>query len=88
MIWAFIAFAGWLVLANLAALISCPIRNGRAVLALVATGIPILGWLTWSSGPTWGVLALAIGAIALRWPFVRLATARPEDRTDLREPAE
>lgn len=88
MIWAFFAFACWLVLANLSALISCPIRNGRATLALVATGIPILGWLTWLSGPTWGVLALALGCIALRWPFARLAVARPVDRADLQEPAE
>jgi tetrahydromethanopterin S-methyltransferase subunit C len=38
---------------------------------LIATGIPILGLVTLSMGPVWGLSALAGGASILRWPILR-----------------
>jgi hypothetical protein len=38
---------------------------------LIATGIPILGLVTLSMGPVWGLIALAGGASILRWPILR-----------------
>jgi len=84
MILAFVVFALWLLAANLAGLFTCPIRYGRSALALATVGIPILGWITWLHGPVFGVLALAIGCAALRWPLPRLI-AQP---TRAQEPAE
>ena len=86
MIWAFLVFALWLLAANLAALVSCPIRHNRAALALVVVGIPILGWITWLYGPVLGVLSLAIGCAALRWPLPRLIAGGA--RAHVQEPAE
>lgn len=36
--------------------------------ALVVTGVPVLGWLTYLFGPAGGVLFLAIGLALLVWP--------------------
>jgi len=84
MILAFVVFALWLLAANLAGLLTCPIRHGRAALALAAVGIPILGWITWLHGPVLGVAALALGCAALRWPLTRVM-AQP---ARAQEPAE
>lgn len=86
MILAFVVFALWLLAANLAGLLSCPIRYGRSALTLAAVGIPILGWITWLHGPVFGVLALAIGCAALRWPLPRLLAGTT--RAQVQEPAE
>ncbi len=40
----------------------------RRVCVLVCLGVPLLGWLTVEHGPVAGLLALAVGAAALRWP--------------------
>jgi len=55
--------------------------------ALIAAGIPLLGWVTWQNGPLWGMLALAGGAMMLRWPVVPLAR-RLWRRDGAQEPAE
>lgn len=39
-----------------------------AAVALIATGIPILGYVTWQVGPWWGLALLAAGVSILRWP--------------------
>lgn len=44
-----------------------------AAWALIATGIPLLGWVTYQTGPVWGLLFLLAGASVLRWPLVRAA---------------
>ena len=41
--------------------------------ALVAAGIPIVGWVTYQNGALLGLLALAGGVSILRWPARRLA---------------
>jgi hypothetical protein len=41
--------------------------------ALIATGIPILGYLTLKVGPLAGLIGLAAGASILRWPALRFA---------------
>lgn len=43
-----------------------------AAWVLIATGIPVLGYLTWKAGPIAGLIALAAGASVLRWPLFRL----------------
>ncbi|VDC31322.1 DUF2484 family protein [Pseudogemmobacter humi] len=62
----------WLVTANLAAMLPSRSHQERAVPVLIALGIPLLGWLTWASGPLWGLMFLLGGASALRWPLVWL----------------
>ncbi len=44
-----------------------------AAWALIATGIPLLGWVTVQAGPFWGVAVLIAGASVLRWPLMRAA---------------
>lgn len=67
-----IAAALWAIAANLIAL--TPSRRGHwpAAWVLIATGIPILGWVTWENGPLLGLLVLAAGASILRWPVIYL----------------
>lgn len=62
----------WLVGANVLAVIPSRDRRWRRASALIVLGVPLLGWLTVENGPVAGVLALAAGASALRWPVVRL----------------
>jgi len=47
-------------------------HHWRAAYALIAAGIPILGWVSWSNGPWVGLIVLAAGASILRWPLIRL----------------
>lgn len=67
-----IAAALWAIVANLIALM--PSRRGHwpAAWGLIATGIPITGWVTWQNGPALGLVVLAAGASMLRWPLIRL----------------
>lgn len=67
-----ISAALWALVANLIAL--TPSRRGHwpAAWALIAAGIPIVGWVTWANGPFLGLLVLAAGASMLRWPLIRL----------------
>ena len=58
----------WLVLANGIAMFPSRDHHWRAAYALIAIGIPILGWVTYVNGPFWGLLILAAGASVLRWP--------------------
>ena len=59
---------GWLILARLARSLRRRQRQ-RALWALIATGVPVLGWLTLNGGPMAGVAGLAAGiAVLLRAP--------------------
>lgn len=66
-----------LILACLWALLACaaamaPQRfHWPAAWALIASGIPLLGWVTFQAGPFWGLLVLVAGASVLRWPLMR-----------------
>ena len=67
---AFVCF--WVVLASLIMLL--PRRfHWRGAYVLAATGVPLLGWVTYKNGPFWGLLCLLAGASVLRWPLIRLA---------------
>ena len=83
----------WVIAANVAGMM--PSRRGHwpAAFVLIATGIPLLGLVTWQYGPLAGFVALGAGTSILRWP-IRLGLARlvrrrrrtePEQRT---QPAE
>ncbi len=45
----------------------------RAAWILIATGIPLLGYVTLQMGPVWGLICFAAGASVLRWPLIRAA---------------
>ena len=66
-----------LILACLWALIAGLVGMGPrryhwpAAWGLIATGIPILGSVTWQMGPVWGLVVLFSGASVLRWPLLR-----------------
>ena len=62
----------WLIAANVIAMFPSRDYHWRAAYALIAVGIPVLGWLTWVAGPFWGMAFLAAGASLLRWPLVHL----------------
>ena len=63
----------WLVLANGIAMFPSRDHHWRAACALIAVGLPVLGWVTYTNGPLWGLLILAAGASVLRWPLIHLA---------------
>ncbi|MFA5539588.1 MAG: DUF2484 family protein [Gemmobacter sp.] len=60
----------WAVVAALCGML--PRRwHWPAAYALIAAGIPVLGLVTWQSGPVWGFVVLAAGMSVLRWPLLR-----------------
>lgn len=63
---------GWLVVANLLAMLPSRDHHWRAAYVLIALGVPLLGWVTWVAGPLAGLLLLAAGASVLRWPVIFL----------------
>ena len=62
----------WAVIANLLAMIPSRDNYWARAYALIAVGIPILGYVTWQNGPWVGLLVLAAGMSLLRWPVVYL----------------
>jgi Protein of unknown function (DUF2484) len=63
----------WLILANLIGMLPSRDKHWRAAYALIAVGVPLLGWLTWETGPLIGLLFLAAAGSVLRWPVYFLA---------------
>ena len=63
---------GWLVLANVAAMIPSRDNHWARAYALIGVGVPLVGWVTWDNGPVVGLLVLAAGASVLRWPLIHL----------------
>lgn len=59
-----VAVAAWLILARLAGSLRRRQRQ-RAVWALVAAGVPILGWLTYGWGPLAAIGFLSLGLLVL-----------------------
>ena len=59
---------GWVVVANLLAMLPSRDNHWARAYALIAVGIPILGYVTYQNGPVWGLLVLAAGVSMLRWP--------------------
>ena len=75
----------WLVSANVIAMFPSRDYHWRAAYALIAVGIPIVGYVTWQNGAILGFLVLAGGASVLRWPVFylgkwlrRLVQSKPE----------
>ncbi|MBL4929937.1 DUF2484 family protein [Tabrizicola sp. KVB23] len=62
----------WLIAANLTAMLPSRDHHWRAAYALIAAGVPLLGWITLTGGPLWGMAFLVGGASVLRWPLIRL----------------
>jgi hypothetical protein len=71
----------WLLVANVIGMLPSRDHHWRAAYALIAVGIPILGWATWQNGPWIGLFLLLAGASILRWPvlfFWRWVSGRSE----------
>lgn len=62
----------WLIAANVAAMLPARDHHWSRAYALIACGIPLLGWVTWVHGPVAGVFLFAAGASMLRWPLIYL----------------
>ena len=62
----------WLIAANVIGMFPSRDLHWRAAYGMIAVGVPLLGWVTWESGPVVGLLFLAAGASILRWPVVYL----------------
>jgi hypothetical protein len=62
----------WVLIATAIALTRCR-YHWPAAYALIASGIPIVGYVTFQDGPVLGMIVLGCGASMLRWP-VRFAT--------------
>lgn len=62
----------WAILANVLAMMPSRRRHIPQAVFLIATGIPILGWVTWANGPIWGLIVLLAGMSVLRWPLLFL----------------
>jgi hypothetical protein len=58
----------WVMGATTAALLPSRRQHWPAAWALIACGIPLLGFVTYQNGPLAGFLCLAAGASILRWP--------------------
>ena len=62
----------WALGANLLAMTPSRDAHWRAAYVLIAVGIPILGYVTYQTGPVMGVVCLIAAMSILRWPVVYL----------------
>lgn len=62
----------WVLGANLLAMTPSRDNHWRAAYILIAVGIPILGYVTWQTGPWIGLICLVAAMSILRWPLVYL----------------
>jgi hypothetical protein len=62
----------WVVVANVLAMLPSRRNHWPQAWALIALGIPLLGYVTYENGPWIGLLALFAGASILRWPVRHL----------------
>lgn len=58
----------WLVVANVLGMIPSRDNMWSRAYALIAVGIPLLGYVTYQNGPWIGLLFLVAGMSVLRWP--------------------
>ncbi|MGE5199408.1 MAG: DUF2484 family protein [Rhodospirillaceae bacterium] len=63
----------WIVVANVIGMMPSKRNHWPQAYALIAAGIPLLGYITYENGPWWGLAALFAGASILRWPLRFLA---------------
>jgi hypothetical protein len=76
----------WAIVAGVVAMLPRRFHWPFAI-ALIGTGIPLLGWVTYQNGPVWGIVVLAAGASVLRYPLIHLLRKIGREGTD-RGPAE
>jgi len=62
----------WVISANVTAMFPSKRNHWPAAYALIAVGIPLLGFITLQHGPSIALLILAAGASILRWPVLYL----------------
>lgn len=60
----------WAITANITAMVPSKQNHWPAAYALIATGIPLVGYVTLQHGPWIALLVLAAGASILRWPLL------------------
>jgi hypothetical protein len=70
--WPLVLCMVWLIAANVIAMFPSRDKHWRAAYILIALGVPLLGWVTYVSGPVVGLVLLAAGASILRWPVIFL----------------
>ncbi len=78
----------WAVVANLLAMLPSRDNHWRSAYALIAAGIPILGYVTFQNGPWIGLAVLMAGMSVLRWPVIHLGRwtrARWQGKTPARD---
>lgn len=63
----------WAVIANLLAILPSNDNHWRRAYALIAVGIPLLGYVTYENGPWIGLIVLVAGMSMLRWPVIYLS---------------
>ena len=83
LVWA----AVWVVVASALAIFPSRRAHWPAAVALIACGVPLLGWITTQNGPVAGLLCLLAGISILRWPVLYLLR-RLFRKTRHHEPAE
>ncbi|MEP3295011.1 MAG: DUF2484 family protein [Pseudoruegeria sp.] len=62
----------WVVAANFIAMLPSKSNHWTAAYVLIALGVPLLGYVTYESGPVFGVIVFVAGASTLRWPLLYL----------------
>ncbi|WP_138933552.1 DUF2484 family protein [Roseovarius arcticus] len=62
----------WALGANVLAMTPSRDKHWRAAYVLIGVGIPILGYVTYQTGPLMGFLCLLAAISILRWPVVYL----------------
>lgn len=62
----------WLVAANVLALVPSKDNLWGRAYVLIAIGIPLLGYITYTNGPWIGLAFLIAACSLLRWPLVYL----------------
>lgn len=62
----------WGLAANVLAMLPSRDNYWARAYALIAVGIPLLGYVTYQNGPIVGFLVLAAGMSVLRWPVIYL----------------
>ncbi|WP_299849632.1 DUF2484 family protein [uncultured Roseovarius sp.] len=72
MSWSLILACLWAVSANVLAMVPSGDNHWRRAYALIAVGVPLLGYVTYENGPWMGFLVLAAGMSVLRWPMIYL----------------
>ena len=63
----------WAIAANVLAMTPSKDNHWRRAYALIALGIPLLGYVTYENGPWWGLAVLVAGMSVLRWPVIYLS---------------